>query len=225
MNQSDDRYLRNYPALNREEQKLLMSKRVMIAGCGGQGGYLLELLLRLGVGAIVAVDPDRFASDNLNRQLLSQVELLGTSKTDAVRARAAQVNPDVRVETYAVRLDEQSTPMLLPGCDLVFDALDSTKSRKMLAAACAKAHIPMVHGATTGWTAQAAVTMPGDHLIDQIYPEETDHIDNSVLSFTPALCASIQAALGTQLLVGRRVKTGTLFTIDLQRMKTESIHP
>lgn len=220
----DDRYLRNFPALSREEQKLLMSKRVLIAGCGGQGGYLLELMLRLGVGSIVAVDPDNFSSDNLNRQLLSQVQLLGTPKTEAVKARAAQVNPDVKVETFAVRLDEQTAPMLLPGCDAVLDALDSTKSRKTLAQACAKAKIPMIHGATTGWYAQAAVSMPGDHLMDLIYPEQTDHIDNSVLSFTPALCASMQVALCTELLVGRRVKTGTLFSFDLLRMKMESIH-
>ncbi len=221
----DDRYLRNFPSLNREEQKLLQSKKVLIAGCGGQGGYLLELLLRLGVGAIVAVDPDNFESDNLNRQLLSQVHLLGTSKTEAVKARAVQVNPDVHVETYAIRLDETTTPMLLPGCDAVFDALDSTKSRKMLASACARARIPLIHGATTGWNAQAAISLPGDHLIDEIYPEQTDHIDNSVLSFTPALCASVQVALGTSLLVGRRVKTGTLFTFDLMRMQMDSIHP
>ena len=221
----EDRYLRNFPSLNREEQKLLQSRKVLIAGCGGQGGYLLELLLRLGVGAIVAVDPDSFQSDNLNRQLLSQVELLGTSKTEAVRARAAQVNPDVKIETYAIRLDESTAPMLLPGCDAVFDALDSTKAHKMLAAVCRKARIPLIHGATTGWNAQAAVSLPGDRLIEQIYPEESDHIDNSVLSFTPALCASIQASLGTQLLVGRRVQTGTLFTFDLQRMRMEAIHP
>ncbi len=220
----DDRYLRNFPSLTREEQMLLMSKRVLIAGCGGQGGYLLELLLRLGVGSIVAVDPDQFESDNLNRQLLSQVHLLGTPKTEAVKARAAQVNPDVKVETYAVRLDEHTAPILLPGCDAVLDALDSTKSRKILARSCANAKIPMIHGATAGWQAQAAVSMPGDNLLDLIYPEQTDHIDNSVLSFTPALCASLQAALCTQLLVGRRVQTGTLFTVDLLRMKTESIH-
>ena len=73
----DGRYLRNLSALTEGECRLLRSKRILVVGCGGLGGYIIEMLTRIGVGAIRAVDGDRFEESNLNRQLLSAPELLG----------------------------------------------------------------------------------------------------------------------------------------------------
>ena len=63
----ENRYLRNIPALSERECLLLQNKRVAVVGCGGIGGYLIELLSRLGVGYIKAIDPDVFDESNLNR--------------------------------------------------------------------------------------------------------------------------------------------------------------
>ena len=65
------RYERNIPALSDQECRLLRSKRVAVIGCGGIGGYLIELLARIGVGYILAVDGDVFDESNFIRQLLS----------------------------------------------------------------------------------------------------------------------------------------------------------
>ena len=81
-----ERFIRNLGALREEEQRLLGEKRVFIAGCGGLGGYLLELLLRLGVRRIVLADGDVFEASNLNRQLLATPALLGTAKAKAQSA-------------------------------------------------------------------------------------------------------------------------------------------
>ena len=70
----ENRYLRNIPALSERECLLLQNKRVAVVGCGGIGGYLIELLSRLGVGYIKAIDPDVFDESNLNRQLLLEQE-------------------------------------------------------------------------------------------------------------------------------------------------------
>ena len=139
----------------------------------------------------VAVDGDVFEPSNLNRQLLSQVPLLGVSKAKAVAEHIARVNPDVLVEAAECYLTEDNAAELLAGCDVVMDALDNIPSRKILAAACAEAKIPYIYGAIQGWVAQAAISMPGDHLIDRLYPEEIEIRDKSVLSFTPALCAAM----------------------------------
>ena len=103
------------------------------------------------------------------------------------------------------------------------DALDNISSRKTLAAACAKAGIPYIYGAISGWVAQAAVSMPGDGLIELLYPEGTILRDKSVLSFTPALCASLQVSLCVKLLTGRPVETGTIYYFDLLNLELESI--
>ena len=219
----DARYERNIPALTEEECTLLRQKRVLVVGCGGLGGHIIDQLCRIGVGAIRAVDGDVFEPTNLNRQLLSQMPLLGVSKAKAAADHIARVNPDTVVEAVAEFLTESNAAALIAGCDIVMDALDNIQSRKILAAACTKAGIPYVYGAIQGWVAQAAVSMPGDHLIEKLFPEEVEIRDKSVLSFTPALCAALQVSLAVKLLVGRPVETGTVYHFDLLNPELEII--
>ena len=219
----DSRYERNIPALTGAEWELLRGKRVLVIGCGGLGGHIIDQLARIGVGAIRAVDGDVFEPSNLNRQLVSEVKLLGTSKAKAALDRIARVNPDVEVEAVAEFMTHANVFRLLEGCDVVLDALDNAEGRKILAAACAKANIPYIYGAIQGWVAQAAISMPGDHLIETLYPEGIVLRDKSVLSFTPALCASMQTALCVRLLTGRPVETGKIYYFDLLNQEFETI--
>ena len=209
------RYLRNTPALSQAECALLQGKTVVVIGCGGLGGYLIEYLARIGVGSIRCVDGDVFEETNLNRQLLSKVSLLGTGKAAAAADRVREINPQVQVQAFPVFLDASNARELIAGCDAVLDALDSICARKILAKACAGESVPLIHGAIQGWVAQAAVCMPGDGLMEKLYPEDAVIRDKSVLSFTPALCAAMQASLCVKLLTGRRVETGTLHYADL----------
>ena len=219
----DERYIRNLGALTEEECALLRTKTVFVAGCGGLGGYLVEMLLRLGVGEIRAADGDAFEASNLNRQLLSSPSALGQPKAEAAAARAALVNPDIRFVPIPEFVTEENAAQLIRGCDAVLDALDNIRARRMLAHACAEAGIPLIHGAICGWSAQAAVIMPGDDLIDRIYPEGARLGSKTSLSFTPPFCAAMQAALCTRLLVGRPVESGRLTMADLLDMEMENI--
>ncbi len=92
------RYARNIPALTQEECLLLQTKRILVVGCGGLGGHIIDQLARIGVGTLRVCDGDVFEPSNLNRQLLSRVPLLGTSKARAAADHVAKVNPDVAVE-------------------------------------------------------------------------------------------------------------------------------
>lgn len=219
----EPRYTRNIPALTEAECALLFTKKVAVIGCGGLGGHVLDQLCRIGIGAIRAVDGDVFEPSNLNRQLLSQVPLLGSGKASAAYMHAGRVNPQIQIEAVSEYLTEANADQLLMSCDLVIDALDNIPSRKILAAACSKAGIPYVYGAISGWVAQAGISMPGDQLIEILYPEDTVLKDKSVLSFTPALCASMQVSLAVKLLVGRPVTTGTIYYFDLLNQEFESI--
>ena len=219
----ESRYLRNIPALTEEECLQLRRKRVLVVGCGGLGGHIIDQLARIGVGSLRVVDGDVFESSNMNRQLLSQVPLLGMSKAVAAAQHIAQVNPDVQVEASAEFLTESNVFSFLRGCDAVLDGLDNIPSRKILASACNQAGLPYIYGAIQGWVAQAGISLPGDNLIEKLFPQDLDIRDNSVLSFTPALCASMQAALCVKLLVGRPVETGTVYYYDLLNQEFESI--
>ena len=217
------RYERNLPALSEAECLLLRKKRVLIVGCGGLGGHIIDQLARIGIGSLKVVDGDVFDESNLNRQLLSDVTRLGVSKAKAAADHIARVNPAVAVEAVDVFMSAENVQELIADCDVVIDALDNISSRRILSAACAKANIPYVYGAIQGWVAQAALSMPEDKLIEQLFSEEIEIRDKSVLSFTPALCASIQAALCVKHLVGRPVETGTIYYFDLLNQEFELI--
>ena len=219
----EPRYERNLPALTEEACQILRKKRVLVVGCGGLGGHIIDQLARIGVGFLRVVDGDVFEASNLNRQLLSSVPLLGVSKAKAAADHIARVNPDVTVESVQTFLTEGNATEILAGCDIVMDALDNIPSRRILAAACEKANIPYIYGAIQGWVAQAAISMPGDQLINTLYPEEIEITDKSVLSFTPALCASMQTALCVKWLLGRSVETGTIYYFDLLNQEYETI--
>ena len=219
----EPRYERNMPALIEAECLALRTKRILVVGCGGLGGHIIDQLARIGVGFLRVVDGDVFEPSNLNRQLLSRVSLLGVSKAKAAADHVAAVNPDIPVDAVTAYLSEGNAAALLSGCDIVLDALDNVPSRKVLAAACKEAGIPYVYGAIQGWVAQAGISMPGDGLIGKLFPQEVVLRDQSVLSFAPALCASMQTALCVKLLVGKPVETGTIYYFDLLNQEFEKI--
>ena len=219
----EDRYARNIPALTEAECLTLRTKRVLVAGCGGLGGHIIDQLARIGVGQLRVVDGDVFEPSNLNRQLLSSVPVLGISKAGAAAEHIAWVNPEIIADPAECFLTEDNVKDLIGDCDVVMDALDNIASRKILASACSEAGIPYIYGAISGWVAQAAVSMPGDDLVQKLYPEGTVLRDKSVLSFTPALCASMQVSLCVKLLTGRPVETGAVYYFDLLNQEFETI--
>ena len=178
------RYARNIPALTEAECLTLRTKRVLVAGCGGLGGHIIDQLARIGVGQLRVVDGDVFEPSNLNRQLLSRVSLLGTGKAKTAAEHIRAVDPDTEAEAVEAFMTQANVDALLADCDAVLDGLDNPESRKLLAAACARAGIPYIYGAISGWVAQAAISMPGDQLMELLYPEGTLLTDKSVLSFT-----------------------------------------
>lgn len=215
----EERYARNIPAVSAEEQAVLARKKVLVVGCGGLGGYLIEYLARMGVGEITAADGDVFEPSNLNRQLLSTRDLLGTGKALAARERARAVNPAVAVRAVEAFLDEGNADELVRGRDLALDALDNVPARLVLEDACAREGVPIVHGAIRGWTAQVAVVPPGSGALRRLYGRAAAPAEKTSLPFTPAFCAAVQAAEAVKLLCGRPpALEGKLLLADLRRM-------
>ena len=219
----EERYIRNLPALTEGECLALREKRILVVGCGGLGGHIIDQLCRIGIGALRVVDGDVFENSNLNRQLLSNVELLGMSKAAAAGHHIRRVNPQVEAEPVEAFLTEENARALVAGCDLVLDALDNIPSRRILAEACSQAGIPFIYGAIQGWVAQVAVVMPGSNLMGRLFPDGVTIGDKSVLSFTPALCASMQVSLAVKVLLCRPVEKDTLYYFDLLNQEFEIV--
>ncbi|MCL2677893.1 MAG: ThiF family adenylyltransferase [Clostridiales bacterium] len=195
----------------------ISGKRVAVAGLGGLGGHICEQFARLGVGALTLIDDDSFESGNLGRQLFCSAETLGQPKAAAAAQRIALVNPKVRVNAFAARLEEENARELLSGADLVMDALDNIPSRKVLQAACTGLALPFVHGAVSGWQGQTATVFPGDGTLGLLYGNAGNGVKNpAVPAFTPAFLASLQVAEGLRLLLGKPpLLRGKLLFVDL----------
>lgn len=220
---TERRYMANLPALSREEQQAISQKRLVIVGCGGLGGYLLEYALRLGFRHILVADGDVFEGTNLNRQLLATSRNLGCGKARAAVERGKTIDPDAEITAVGEFLTEENALTLIQNCDAVLDGLDNVPSRRILADACEKGKVPLIHGAICGWTAQAAISLPGDGLVEKLYGGAAAPSNGSVLSFTPALCAAMQVSLCTRLLTGRPVETEKIYVFDLLNMEFEEI--
>jgi molybdopterin/thiamine biosynthesis adenylyltransferase len=223
-----ERYLRNTGSISTEEQLKLLQCTVAVVGCGGLGGCLIELLARLGVGRLIVFDPDSFEEHNLNRQLLCDTASMGTPKVDAARRRAAAVNPAVEVTAYFAAFTKTFGHAEIKGAHAVADALDSIPSRLDLAGACRDLGIPLVHGAVAGWHGQVAVQLPGETLLETVYPvtgpAKGVEVRTGSPAFTPWTVAGLQAAEIIKLLLGRPgLLNGKLLCVDLETMDFQAV--
>ena len=78
----------------------LASSRVAVFGIGGVGGYVCEALVRSGVGAFDLIDDDKVCLTNLNRQIIATRKTIGKYKTDVMKERILEINPDAEVEVH-----------------------------------------------------------------------------------------------------------------------------
>ncbi len=200
------RYERNFSCIGHEDQEKLAEAKVCVLGCGGLGGYIIEMLGRIGIGEITVVDGDVFDESNLNRQLLSEKGTLGKSKVEMAYKRMIEVNPTIKVNPINTFFDKTNGNNILLGKDLVIDGLDHIKTRKLAVAVCEELNIPFVYGAIAGWYGQVATIMPGDQIMNILYKGSVDRGEELQLgnpSFTPALIASIQVAEAVKYITGK----------------------
>lgn len=206
------RYLRNFPSLSESEQSLLLKSSVCVAGCGGLGGYSIELLARIGIGKITVIDGDIFDETNLNRQLLSKESNIGINKALSAKKRIKQINPEIECTAIETFLNENNAEELINGHDVVIDALDDIPSRFILQSACKKISIPMIHGAVEDWYGQVSTIFPNDDTLQKIYSGNLEKTKISgTLAFAPPIISSIQVSEAVKVII----KRGTLLRYKL----------
>jgi len=212
----EKRYIKNLGTLTEEEQVVLFDSKVCVVGCGGLGGYIIEILARLGVGHITAVDGDVFDETNLNRQLFSEPALMGVKKALAAEARVNRVNPDVKLLPVTEFFDEQNGEEILNGHDLVIDALDNVDSRLLLNDLCRKLNMVMIHGAIGNWFGQISVIRPEDNIMEALYESELDLKKIGNPAFIPSVIAAMEVSECVKVLLNKgSTLAGKVLTVDL----------
>jgi adenylyltransferase/sulfurtransferase len=138
-------------------QAKLRAARVLVVGAGGLGSPLALYLAAAGIGTIGIVDDDRLELSNLQRQVAHSTARLGRNKADSAAETLAALNPDVRVEVHARRLDAAAARELIPRYDLVCDGTDNFATRFLLGDACHLLGRPLVSAAVLRFEGQLSV--------------------------------------------------------------------
>ena len=223
-----ERYLSHGQSLDLKQQIRLCEGRVLVCGCGGLGGVLINLLARAGVGFLRLVDGDVFAPTNLNRQWFCDAGSIGLPKAQVSAVRLQDLNPFTRVEAITEPLTEGNALTLMANIDLALDALDNIAGRLVLARAAKELQLPFIHAAATGWCGQVSTFLPDSRRrLDDIYGGRQDRdaaeMATGIIGTTAALVGSLQAAEAIRLLIGQPpVYADGLFYIDSERALTET---
>ena len=128
----------------------LNQAHVIVFGVGGVGGYVVEALVRSGIGHITIVDNDVISLSNLNRQIIATQETIGQKKVDVMKKRILSIHPECDVTTLDMfYLPETADQIDLSQYDYVVDAIDTITSKIELAVRCDQ-KIPLISSMGTG---------------------------------------------------------------------------
>lgn len=115
---------RNIGWITREEQEMLRHKVVGIAGCGGMGGLLASIFVRLGIGEVRIADCEVFDVSNINRQFAAMRDTVGKSKAFETAREVRRICDDTTLVVYPQGICEETVDQFLNGCDVVCDEIE-----------------------------------------------------------------------------------------------------
>ena len=128
-------------------QKKILSAKVLIVGVGGLGSPVAEFLSRAGVGTIGIIDNDKVSLSNLHRQSLYQTHDIGKSKVKIAKAHLKKINPNTKVKTYKIRLNNINFKKIINNYDYIVDGSDNFTTKFLLNDFCLKFNKVLVTGA------------------------------------------------------------------------------
>ncbi len=144
-------YSRTAMLLGEDAIKKLSEARVAVFGIGGVGGYVVEALVRAGVGAIDLIDNDEVCRSNLNRQIIATASTLGMAKVDAMETRIKDINPKCVVGKYqCFYLPETAGQFDFTQYSYVVDAIDTVTGKIQLVLQAREAGVPIISSMGTG---------------------------------------------------------------------------
>ena len=140
-----NQFSRTQLLLGPEAIQHLSECRVAVFGIGGVGGYVVEALIRSGIGALDLIDDDRVCLTNLNRQLHATRKTVGKYKVDVAAERVHEINPDCRVVTHKTFfIPETQAEFDFSQYDYVVDAIDTVKGKLALVEQARAANTPII---------------------------------------------------------------------------------
>ena len=72
-------------------------EKILVVGCGGVGGYVIEGLVRSGFLDLTIVDYDKVDITNCNRQIIALSSTINQDKVELIKKRAIDINPEANI--------------------------------------------------------------------------------------------------------------------------------
>ena len=131
--------------LGKEAMDRLKNARVAVFGIGGVGGYVCEALVRTGVGYFDLIDDDKVCLTNLNRQIIATRKTVGKYKTEVMKERMLEINPDVKVEIHdCFFLPENAKDFPFEEYDYIVDAVDTVTAKLEIIMRAKECNVPVI---------------------------------------------------------------------------------
>ena len=125
-----EKFSRTEMLIGADAVEKLSHSRVAVFGVGGVGGFVVEALARAGVGAIGLIDNDTVSVSNINRQIIALTSTVGRPKTEVMRERVLDINPEAKVNCInKFVLPENIDEFDFVAYDYIVDAIDTVSGK------------------------------------------------------------------------------------------------
>lgn len=209
-------------------QLRLKRAKVLVIGAGGLGCPALQYLCAAGVGSLGIVDSDYVERSNLHRQVLFGEHVLGKLKAEVAAERLSELNPDIEIRAFPLRLQANNVCSIFSGFDIVVDGSDNFGTRYLVNDACIEMGLPFVSAAIFGfegqlgvfnWTDAQGLKGPSYRCL---FPEPpaAESVPScaqaGVMGVLPGVLGCLQANEALKMILGiGEVLSGKFFTLDL----------
>ena len=228
------RYARHItlPQVGLEGQRLLCQSSVLVIGAGGLGSPVLLYLAAAGIGHIGIVDDDTVDLSNLQRQVIHSTSAVGQPKVESARNRLLELNPDLKISTFEIRLSpEHIESVFAEGWDVVIDGTDNLPTRYLIDDACFLNDTPWVYGSIYRFEGQVSVfnfnKSPSyrDLFSEAPPPQSVPSCEQGgVLGVLPGVIGSLQANEAIKIILGLgEVLSGRLLIYDAEMMTFDTL--
>jgi len=215
------------PEVGMDGQLKLKNAKVLCIGAGGLGSPLLLYLGAAGVGRLGIVDFDVVDFTNLQRQVIHGTADVGRSKLESAQATIREINPNVEVVGYDVRLTSENALELFRDFDIIVDGTDNFPTRYLVNDACVLLGKPNVYGSIFRFEGQASVFYARQGPCYRcLYPEPPPPglvpscAEGGVLGVLPGIVGCLQAMETIKLIIGQgQTLIGRLLVFDALGMK------
>ena len=145
-----NRFSRTEVLIGKDSLEKLKNAKIAIFGIGGVGSYVLEGLVRAGVGNFVLVDKDDVDITNINRQIIATTSTIGKPKVEVAKSRALDINPDINIQIYKEFFTPETKGIVDKSLTYIVDAVDNVTAKIELAVRADKLNIPIISSMGTG---------------------------------------------------------------------------